>query len=182
MLDVLTIVSSSTPPAYVSACRSSVKRAAAAAGYPVTIIEVPGVPGHIGRAMKRSLERSTAPYVAWVDDDDLVLPNAFAVLERHYTGKPTAIRAREVRVYPNGTIRLHEQPHHLTAFARDVVNTVPLEQFEAYSNVPLQRAAAAGAVDELSWVYLYRIYKSAGFALRAKSSPLEREELKRWVS
>src|SRR6187549_3566859 len=98
MLDVLITVSADTPKGWVAQCQRSVAEAAGCAGYPVRVITVPGVPGHIGQAMVNGIKVGDAPYVAWVDDDDKVLPNAFSCLKSALEGGPTAVCARELQV------------------------------------------------------------------------------------
>jgi hypothetical protein len=177
VLDVLITVSESTPRHFVSECRRSVRVAAEFAQYPVNVIEVPGVPGHIGQAMLGGLAKSTAPYIAWIDDDDFVLPNAFTCLERHFTATPSAICAREIQLLANGSLRPVNRRHHLTAFRRDVVDTVDLANFPGHGNVALHNAARSGAVDELSWVYVWRRRRSPGMAVRANITAAQREAL-----
>src|SRR5688500_12079105 len=119
MLDVLITISESTPRKFVSECKRTVRLASDLAQFPVKVIEVPGVPGHIGQAMLAGLSKSKAPYVTWVDDDDMVLPNAFACLDRHFAQQPTAICAREIQLFSNGMLYPVNRRHHLTAFHRD---------------------------------------------------------------
>lgn len=166
MLDVIVTVSESTPKAFVNECLHSVHAAADRCPYPVNVIEVPGVPGHIGRAMERGYQRSGARYVAWVDDDDFVLPNAFSCLERHFAAGWAAIHAREIHLLANGRLIPADRRHHLTAYRRDAI---PVATFESRSrpNVHMIEAVAASAVDELSWVYVYRIRRSEASKLRA---------------
>lgn len=168
MLDVITMVSESTPVDYVRECRQSIAQAAALCPFPLTIIESAGVPGHIGQAMANSLERSRQPYVCWVDDDDAVLPNAFACLAAHLAAQPTAICAREIHRMANGTWKANDHRHHLTAFRRDIVSATGLTRFCALPNLALHKNAGDGIADERSWVYLYRVRVSAGMQLRAQ--------------
>jgi hypothetical protein len=167
MLDVLITVSESTPRRFVTECQRSVRVAAAQAAYSVRVIEVPGVPGHIGRAMRNGLMKSTAPYVAWVDDDDFVAPNAFSCLTPHYAASPSAIYAREIRLLANGSLLPSMHRHHLTAFNREAISSVPLDTLHSAPNLALYEATQRGAVDELSWVYFWRVYRSAGSQLRS---------------
>lgn len=168
-LDVLITVSDSTPRTYVTQCRNSVAVAAARAGYPVNVIEVPGVPGHIGRAMANGFAMTSAPYVSWVDDDDMVLPNAFSCLQRHFEANPAAIFARELRVYPNGAMIPTMGPHHLSVWRRDILETVDYTNDPARPYMHLYHEVQEHTVaHEESWVYLYRVRKSDAFKLRAK--------------
>jgi len=177
MLDVITIISETTPKGFVEEARRSVRAASELCTVPLNIVETPGVPGHIGQAMRNGLAQCRGDYVAWVDDDDFVLPNAFSCLERHFAVRPSAICAREIRLLANGMLRPQRMRHHLTAFRRDVLDAAPLESFAAFPNVQLQKIVSDSAVDELSWVYVYRLRMSAGLALRASFSEAERRAI-----
>jgi hypothetical protein len=167
-LDVLIMVSQTTPRGFVNEARRSARIAADLCPYPVNIIETPGVPGHIGKAMLGGLAKSTAGYIAFVDDDDFVLPNAFACLERHFALAPAAICAREIKLLANGRVIPTNRRHHLTAFHAEVARELPLELPTGSMLKGVVRAAELGTViDELSWVYVYRIWRSAGLRLRA---------------
>jgi hypothetical protein len=165
-LDVITIVSASTPASYLNECRRSVRMAADHAGFPVTLIESPGVPGSVGAAMVRSLGTSASPYVAWVDDDDFVWPNAFACLRKHFDRQPSAICAREISWLANGRLVPCHHRHHLTAFHRDIIEGVPLIDHPAFTLPPLLAKAGERVVDELSWVYVHRIRMSEAHKVR----------------
>src|SRR5690606_40751486 len=139
MLDVLITISDSTPRNWVAQCKRTVEAAAKLAPFPVRVIEVPGVPGHIGEAMLSGLRASSAEYVAWVDDDDWVLPNAFACLQRHFSARPAAVCAREVHLLNNGAIVPFNRRHHLTAWRRDFIESIPLAEHPAFPLVPAFR-------------------------------------------
>lgn len=165
MLDVLITISDDTPPAWVNQCRRSVTEAAALAGYPVSVIEVPGVPGHIGQAMANGFARSAAPYVTWVDDDDWLLPNAFASLALHLTARPTALFARELQQFDNGQIVPFRRRHHLSAYRRDIVERVNLATDAGTPNLELLEAGRDG-IDVIAWVYVRRMRISPAMRLR----------------
>ena len=46
-------------------------------GHPINIHNCNGIEGHIGLARKLAYEKGSAPYVAFVDPDDIVLPGGF---------------------------------------------------------------------------------------------------------
>jgi hypothetical protein len=166
MLDVLITISDTTPRNWVAQCKRTVEAAAKLAPFPVRVIEVPGVPGHIGHAMANGFAQTTAPYVAWVDDDDWLLPNAFACLERHFESGPAAICAREIHQLANGHLVCVDRRHHLTAYHRDAIDTGAFDD-PAAPNVHLLDAVEFDAVDERSWVYVHRIRLSPAMRLRA---------------
>jgi hypothetical protein len=177
VLDVYTIISQGTPRDYVDSCRDSIARAVAQAPFPVTVIEVPGVPGSIGQARANCMQRGSSPYVTWVDDDDYVLPESFNCLARHFIAQPCAIYAREIELLANGRERRNFRRHHLSVFHRAAIAPVALADYPAAPNQPLHDITADG-VDELSWVYVHRIYRSAGMALRIALQ----HEAQRWAS
>lgn len=167
MLDVCITVSDSTPLGWVTQCQQSVAAAAAFATYPVNVITVPGVPGNIGMAMANGIRAGANPYVAWVDDDDWVLPNAFEVLKPYFKAKPPAICAREIHTFANGHIVPCDMRHHLTAWRRDVLDVAALETNPAYPLVPLLAAVENTAADVNAWVYMRRMWISGGAKLRS---------------
>lgn len=167
MLDVIITISSDTPQVWVQQACQSVVDAVRQADYPINPIAANGVPGHIGRAMADGMALGKEPYVAWVDDDDFVLPNAFSCLAPHFRTQPPAICAREVHLFNNGRMINFTQRHHLTAWRRDFLETMPLLEHPAYPLVPLFRAVEDTAVDELSWVYMRRIRRSGGMRVRS---------------
>lgn len=168
MLDVLVTVSLDTPRLFIATCLESVKRAAEFAPFKVNTIIVPGVPGHIGRAMMNGLARSTGQYVCWVDDDDYVLPNAFDAIADALAERPVAVCAREVEMYANGTFKPCENRHHLTAYRADWVNQHDLLPFRATPNVALLTRLPTDAIDVPAWVYIRRNRVSGGMKLRGE--------------
>lgn len=167
MLDVIITVSPITNPEWVKQCIGSVKEAMDLASYKINLIQAPAVPGHLGKAMHGGLVQGTNPYVVWVDDDDFVLPNAFTCLERHFEARPTAVCAREVQLLNNGRMIPTKGRHHLSAWRRDVVESVPLLDRPGRPYELIYKAAWDGIVDELSWVYVYRKYLSQALKVRA---------------
>lgn len=167
MLDVITIVSATTPKEWVDQCTTSVKEAIKHAGYQVNYIQVPGVPGHIGSAAHSGAVQGSAPWVCWVDDDDYVTYDAFLCLKKHLEKEVDAIYARETRLWANGISSSVNGRHHLTAFNRNLLNTVDISSYICAYNEALNRAVST-AVDELSWVYMRRMRVSDAMRLRAK--------------
>ncbi len=173
MLDVLTIVRPDTPADWLQRCRDSIAGAAAVAGYPVQIIEAHSVPGHIGQAQITALQFTSMPYTVFVDDDDYVLPRAFACLAPHFAGNPRAICAREIQLGARGQQVPQSRRHHLTAWRRAVLQAwLPdigacVAGLTSTANAQkLFREAAADVVDVPEHVYVWRRYRSGGTALR----------------
>jgi hypothetical protein len=141
---------------------------------------VPGVPGHIGLAMHAATFQGTAPYVAWVDDDDLVLPNAFSAVRAGLRTDPAAVFARELRVMANGHVFPYAHRHHLSVYRRDIVQSAPLAEVRSIPNLVLQqRAEQLGpCVDLDEWVYIRRMRVSAASGLR---SAFKEQESRQWL-
>lgn len=166
-LDAVVICSEDTPSHFVRPSIDSVEVAAARAGN-VNVVVSKGVPGHIGNARRNALDLCKSEYVCFVDDDDLVLPNAFTCLDRHYDSAPSAIHAREIRLLHNGRLQMFNARHHLTAYRRDCLERVDFSKYAAYDKQACHNATDFAAVDELSWVYVWRVYLSKGAALRTR--------------
>ena len=117
-LDVHVAVLPQTPAEWVARCLSSVEAAASRAPFPVHVHVVDGVPGHVGKARERGYACGSAPFVTYVDDDDEVLPEGFAMLplERN----PAAVFTAEV--IDNGRGRwVARRRHNLSVYRRDVL-------------------------------------------------------------
>ena len=168
MIDVITIISEETPKHWVGESIRSVKVAADFADG-VNIIHSDGVKNHIGKAVSNSLKKSTAEYICFVDDDDMVLPNAFRVMEKHIPNQPSTVFAREFHLLSNGRIRIPNRRHHLAMYHRDILSSISFEEHAV--NIPVLMIEAAekeeDVYDEMSWVYIYRIYRSKAMAIRS---------------
>lgn len=175
-IDVITVISPGTKKGYVNQSITATKVAADHSTAVGKIITSDGVPNNIGLAFKNGLKTSTAEYVCWVDDDDLVLPNAFACLERHLASQPAAIFAREIHLYANGHLAFADpkRRHHLTIYRRDVVDRMPLQDYPKFTTQSkiqfVEKNFGHDLIDEYSWVYLYRKYNSAGFYVRQNTN------------
>lgn len=121
MLDVHVIVSADTQSDWVEDCLSSIRTAQKNAGFPVEFHTVEGVPGHIGKARAKGYSLGINPYVTFVDDDDYILPNAFAQMkERLLEGGFDALATPEF-ILRNGEQFEGKSRHHLIAYRRDRV-------------------------------------------------------------
>lgn len=176
MLDVIITISKGTPGHWVQQARRTCEIAAQVAGYPVRVIETLGWPRHIGNAMAEGFAKSSAPYVAWVDDDDFVAPHAFLVLQDKFGMRPKRIVTRENHLLANGCCYpATDLRHHLSAFRRDVVAGVDLTQFPAIPNVALYKASEDDTVDVHAFVYHRRLRLSSGHYLRSHLNEAELE-------
>lgn len=120
MLDCHIIVSADTRRDWVTQCLDSVREAADRAGYPVAVHLVDGVPGHIGMARAAGYAMGSHPYVTCVDDDDYLMPHAFAQLLYPMRDGVPAICTPEV-TEQNGQRRFGLAQHHLIAYRREVL-------------------------------------------------------------
>ncbi len=170
MLDVIVTISKDTPPDYVNTCLAPVRNATLLADYPINIFEEPGVPGNIGAAMANGFARTTSKYVMWVDDDDFLLPNAFTAFADDLNHNFAALFAREVMILANGRLVPRDMRHHPAVFRRDVIERVNLATYRAVPNMKLHDIAdsVGNTVDIMQWVYMHRIRKSGGSALRSQ--------------
>jgi hypothetical protein len=174
MLDVLITLSEHTPPAWVAQCRRSVAEAAAQTGYPVRVYEAIGVPGHVGRAMVQGFDLTSAPYVAWVDNDDYVLPHAFSCLASRFAARPDAICTREIQLGARGQELRIPRRHHLTAWRREVIDGWRDEIADNVAGLTSTRSAqellrngrSPQVEDVTEYAYVWRRYRSGGTALR----------------
>lgn len=166
MLDVIIIKSVDTPGLFVDACLASVNAAKTLAPFPVNVIVVPGVPGHIGQAMINGLALTSSTYVCWVDDDDYLLPHAFTAIAASLFLSPPAVCAREIELYANGNFKPCTVRHHLTIYKTLWVKQQDLTPFRATPNVALLKRLPLGTIDLQQWLYVRRIRLSGGMKLR----------------
>lgn len=120
MLDVHVIVSATTPRGWVTQCLDSVHEAAERAPFKVNVWPVEGVPGHVGQARAAGYALGAHPYVTQVDDDDYVLPHAFAQLHAGLCAGMDAVFTPEL-LWQGGQIKPGGVHHHLYAFRRELV-------------------------------------------------------------
>ena len=174
MLDCHVIVSSDTPRAWVTQCLGSVEVAQAQAPFPVSLHVVPGVPGHIGRARATGYAQGSYPYVTCVDDDDYLLPHAFAALADALQERPDAIFTREL-VVQNGKTMPGWQRHHLAAYRRDVL--IDFEPWPCNDAMAQIRAVEHGRVVDITRPgYVHRLYgDSKARRLRAAMPHIARQ-------
>jgi glycosyltransferase involved in cell wall biosynthesis len=161
MIDVHILRSRDTKPEWYKQCLSSVREAADNAGYPVNIHEVPGVPGHIGKARARGYSKGEAKWKTFVDDDDYVLPNAFQALEPHLNTGVAAIFPREYVEQNGKRHKAIQRRHHLQVYRADLINSFPHEDWVCLGDVVVAQLAQRdprGFLDIDDVVYVHRIY------------------------
>lgn len=160
MLDVHIAVMKETPAMWLAQCLDSVRAAADAAGFRVEVHVIDGVPGHIGKARAKGYALGSQPYAAYVDDDDYVLPHAFAVLADALKANPPAVYGREYRLQ-NGNLTPNAHRHNMMATRRDC-----LIDHAAWVGCPDIAQRRVEGVDVMEPGYVYRVkLGSAGRAL-----------------
>jgi hypothetical protein len=126
-LDVHLLIMDSTPDDWVQQCIGSVELAISQAGFPVAFHQLRATGASIGIDRAIGFAQGSAPYVANVDDDDFILPNAFALMREPMLAGADGIFPKEsvlLYQYVNGHVvydRTMEgrQRHSMKTFKRD---------------------------------------------------------------
>lgn len=121
-------------------CITSVMRAADASPYPVFVHVVPGIAGHLGNARARGFSQGNQPFVTFVDDDDFIDPQAFAVaLDFIATTGAQGVTTGETIISRNGVARqAWGRRHHLAIYRRD--RLIDLSEWECLPDQALMKA------------------------------------------
>lgn len=161
MLDVHVLVMDYTPAEWVAQCRESLELASAQAGFPVALHFLPGILGHLGKARAAGYACGDYPYVTHVDDDDFVLPGAFASIRAHLEAGVDAITTGERHQFENGTERDEPQArHHLAVYRRDWLSQLTYEAFLHFPDQYILSRATAVHIPEC--LYVHRIRQGSG--------------------
>ncbi len=158
MLDVHVLTLPGTPAAWVEQRRASIAVAAHEAGFPVTVSEVRGIRGHIGQARVAAFALGTHPFVTYVDDDDYLMPNAFACLRSALEADPAAIFTGEL-VDTAGRLKPRHARHNMTVVRRSIAEAADLTDYRVAPEVRLRRLACqdeSQVIDVSECVYVYR--------------------------
>lgn len=155
MIDVHILIHPATPRDWVTQCLDSVHEAADRAGFPVDVHTLPAVIGHIGQGRANGYALGVHPYVTSVDDDDYVLPHAFAQMQGALESGVSAVCTPE-QTMQNGHIRPGRARHHLIAYRRDTL--IDHTQWPCCGDVAQIHAIGADAVDLAEPAYVHRLY------------------------
>lgn len=159
MLDVHVIISSDTPRAWVTRCVSSIRLAMGRAGFPMALHQVDGRRGHIGAGRALGYAQGDYPWVTCVDDDDLVLPNAFADMAPCFRHNVDAVGTLEIEMR-NDSFRTGGHRHHLTAYRRSAL--IDHSAWACCGDVAQVRAIADGRWRDVpNPGYLWRVYEGS---------------------
>lgn len=117
MLDVH-ILNFNPDPKHWEQCINSVNIAIQNTSYPIKLHITNGNP-NFGEARAEGYSLGTYPYVTFVDNDDYVLPHAFAVLENALKENPDAIFTKELQLGLDGQLKtVIVGRHHLQIYKR----------------------------------------------------------------
>lgn len=164
MIDVHVLIHPTTPVEWVRLCLSSVRLAARNAGFPVDVHELPAVIGHIGMGRAAGYALGKQPYVSCVDDDDYLLPNAFAQMGVALDAGAIAVSTPEI-LLQNDTFSPGRQRHHLIAYRRESI--IDHTQWPCCGDV-----AQIHAIPDDDWHdpmdagYVHRVYESRARVMR----------------
>lgn len=146
-------------------CVSSITQAARRAGFPVAIHQLHGVQGHIGLGRAKGYAMGVYPWVACVDDDDIVLPDAFLNMRPGLESSAKAVSTAEIELR-NDMFRQGSQRHHLIAYRREYV--IDHTKWPSCGDVAQWNAVQIDAWYDVPQVgYIWRVYpESAARTMR----------------
>lgn len=121
---------------------------------------VPGIPWDLGRTRYKSIKQATEKYILFVDCDDFVLPNIFRSIVPHIHRDFDAIYARELRLCLNNTIEFRQDRHHPAVYRRECILNDKVQDIGPFGDKPVFDSLVTTTIDELSWVYVYRLWDS----------------------
>lgn len=163
-LDVHVLVLPDTRQDWQSQALASVRAAAQLADYPVHVHVVPGSREHFGLARGAGYAAGSAPWKTYIDEDDIVLPDAFQVIGRHLEGPEAAILPREY-VQQNGVILAKTmRRHHLPVYRTDAIAGFDFGAWRAMTDVAALFQVMTdprGHKDLMDHIYIHRVYASS---------------------
>ena len=162
MLDVHMLTLPTADAELVSTCWASIQAAAKRAPFPVVLHMAPGIPGDFGAARLAAYKLGTQPYVAAVDDDDYLLPDALAMLADALQKRPAAVFTRELALI-DGQLVPGNRLHKLAVYRRDIAERDYPTGWRENTDAHVRAGALAepGRVIELDAPgYVWRIHES----------------------
>lgn len=170
MIDVHILIHPATPRDWVTQCLDSVHEAADRAGFPVVVHTLPAVIGHIGQGRAQGYALGAQPYVTCVDDDDYVLPQAFAQMRAALESGAKAVFTPEL-IERHGRVPLlpgHDR-HHLIAYRRtDIIDHT---QWKCCGDVAQMLCVEGVQMD--SATYVHRVYETSKARALRRADPAE---------
>lgn len=181
MLDVHILTLPEARSGWLKDAVRTTKEAADMAGFEVNVHVLPGIKGDLGAARKKGYSLGNAKWKTFVDDDDLVLPGAFAALRQYMDKDVVAVFPRE-NIWQNG--KLHSftyQGHHLCLYRADFLETIDFDSWKAMIDVAVRKEALKhpdGYLNVDDIVYTYRAYINSKARLLRNAMPEELERLR----
>lgn len=170
-IDVHVLVSRSTPKAWVTQCLDSISLAIANSPLPVQLFVLDGVDGHIGKGRWLAYQQGSAPYVTYVDDDDYIAPNAFAVIAEALQAWPDAVFPMEMHHCGVGQ-REGVQRHHLPVYRRiHIIDHLPYPC--AGDIAQITHVGSLNVVDLPDVLYHHRVYRDSRAQVLRRQYPDE---------
>jgi hypothetical protein len=169
MLDVHVIVCAA-PLDWRVRCMASIAEAIQACPFPVQLHCIQGEYSHIGRGRAKGYAAGVYPYVTCVDDDDYLLPFAFAQMAQALHDGARAVLNHEWLDF-NGS-RVHGKPgHHLTVLQR--ADVIEHGAWAACGDIAQARAVAEFGVTMPEPAYVHRVYTDSPARVLRRQHPDE---------
>jgi len=159
-------------PGWLSECIASIADAIDQSPFPVELHIVNGTKGHIGKGRAEGYAQGCHPYVTFVDDDDFLLPGAFAQMAEAIKFNPEAVCSPEWLLYGHKRI-LGRSRHHLTALRRDQL--IDHRQWPSCGDVAQAARIGNNAIELPEAMYVHRIYPESPARVLRRSYPQELE-------
>lgn len=169
MLDVH-VIACTAPPDWLAQCLASIEVAIAEARFPVKLHRIVGEQGHIGRGRAKGYSFGWYPYVTFVDDDDYVLPHAFAQMQLALASGVSAVCTPEV-IEINGHRLPGKSRHHLTTYRRDQL--INHAAWAACGDVAQAKRIQADAIELPEPAYVHRVYTDSPARVLRRAHPHE---------
>ena len=159
MLDVHVILSPHTRADWQRQCLTSLTLAINRAGYPVSLHKIEARVGHIGKGRAEGYACGSYPWVACVDDDDVVFPDALANLAQGFRDGVSAVSTLEMELR-NNAFRIGTKRHHLSAFRRERI--IDHTSWKCCGDVAQVQAIADHEWHDVATPgYLWRVYEGS---------------------
>lgn len=162
MIDVHILTLPTAKQSWVRQAVRSTTEAARLAGFPVEIHVLEGIAGNLGLARKKGYSLGDYEWKTFVDDDDVVLPNAFHSLRKYLDSDVDAIFPLECVEQNNQLHGYTQSRHHLPLYKRDFLDTIKWEEWPCLIDVAVkEEALRRDYLDVEEIVYIHRLYSTS---------------------